>query len=83
MEYARGDVLTLSDNKDYIVVTTVSYEEKNYVYLVAADDFSDLMFCEYEGESFEKVEDPDFIVKLLELCAKDFEEILKEYRPEN
>ncbi len=82
MNYERGDVLTLSNNKNYVVVTTVTYEEKNYVYLIAEEDYSDVMFCECDGESFEKVYNAELIKKLLDLCKKDFEEILREYRPE-
>ena len=76
MNYEVGDILTLSNNAKYVVVTTVPYQGKNYVYLVNQDNNVDIMFCEYNDKTFEKVDDFETIKKLLELIKPDMQEIL-------
>ena len=76
--YERGDVLTLSNGVRYIVVTTVPYKDKNYIYLVNEENNADLMFCEYENEEFERVTDVNLVLKLAELISPEMNQILEE-----
>ena len=69
----QGEVLTLSDNKKYSVVFSCEYENKNYVYLMDQDDYSNSIFCEFINEELEEVTDE----KTLEIIMKKFLESQK------
>ena len=76
--YERGDVLTLSNNVNYVVVTTTTYENNNYVYLINEKDQTDIMFAKYQGEEFERVTDTNVIEKLLQLIMPEMKQIIAE-----
>ena len=77
MIYERGDILTLSGNVRYIVVTTLQYEGKDYIYLINENDKSDIMFCEYQGEEFEKVNDIKIVEQLLNIIVPEMKQIIE------
>ena len=70
----RGEVLTLSDNKKYSVVSSQTLDNINYVYLIDQDDYTNLMFCKHENNNLEEVIDPNIIEKLMILFQKDISE---------
>ena len=61
----KGDLLTLSNNKEYIVMDQVKFENKNYVYLISKDGISGIAICLYENDSLKPVKDEDLLKKLL------------------
>ena len=63
------DAVTLSDDRDYVVVSKVSYEGNIHYYLVAADNSGDVKFCTENSvnSSFFELEDSALIQKLLPL----------------
>lgn len=64
----QGDNLTLNDNKEYVVVTTTEYNNKNYVYLISPDDYTNTMICEYDNkDSLQKVTDSELLESLLKI----------------
>ena len=67
----QDETLILSDNKKYSVVYTTEYNGKKYVYLVDQDDYFNMMFCEYEGDNLEEVNDPNIIEELLKLFTPE------------
>ena len=42
------DIITLSDNNKYVVASIVTYNNKEYVYLVDINDNNNLIFAEIE-----------------------------------
>ena len=63
---SQDEILTLSDNKKYVVVYTTELNAKNYVYLIDQDDYTNTMFCEYDNNNnLEEVSDPEIIEQLL------------------
>lgn len=67
----QGEILTLNDNKKYSVVFTTSFNNKNYVYLIDQDDYTNTMFCEYDNNNgLEEVSDPTIIEELLKLFTQ-------------
>ena len=71
----KGDILTLDDQKKYIVVSTVTYEEKNYVYLITDDGISNVMICMFneQTQELETVTEEDVLKKIIPLLQKDIE----------
>jgi len=43
MDYERGEILTLENNKEYVVVDTVVHEEENFVYLINNNDNKEIL----------------------------------------
>ncbi len=62
----QGEILTLNDNKKYSVVYSTEYNNKNCVYLIDQDDYTNSMFCEYDNENgLEEITDLEVIEKLM------------------
>ena len=61
----QGEVLTLSDNKKYTVISTIEMDNNNYSYLIDNDDYSNMMFCKIVEDDIEEITDHDLIEKLL------------------
>ena len=62
----QGEILTLDDNKKYSVVFTTELNAKNYVYLIDQDDYTNIMFCEYDNNNgLEEVTEPEIIEQLM------------------
>ena len=58
------NILTLSDNKQYVVVSSTELNGKNYVYLVDMEDHNNNIVCELNGDEVEVVEDNDILADL-------------------
>lgn len=66
----QGEILTLDDNKKYSVVYSTTYNNKNYVYLIDQDDYTNTMFCEFDNDKgLEEVTDSNIIEELLKLYS--------------
>ncbi len=66
----QSEILTLDDNKEYVVTFTVMLNNKNYVFLVEQDNYENNMFCEYNDSGLTEVLDIDVIEELLKLYAE-------------
>lgn len=44
------DIITLSDNNKYIVASMITYQAKEYAYLVDINDNNNLLFAELEKD---------------------------------
>lgn len=61
----QGEVLTLSDNKIYTVISTIEMDNNYYSYLIDNDDYSNMMFCKLDEDNIEEITDHELIEKLL------------------
>lgn len=59
------DVVTLSDQNEYLVVSKVDHEYRNYYYLVDINDNSNVLFLYENGEKLTEIEEPELVSKLL------------------
>jgi hypothetical protein len=64
------DILTLSDNNDYVVVSKANYENKTYYYLIDKLDSGKILFCYQDNDELVEVRDKDLNTKLLPLFLK-------------
>lgn len=62
----RGDVITLNNNKEYIVINQITFNGKNYVYLVSKDGISSVAVCLLEDDTLTTINDGDLVKLLLE-----------------
>lgn len=64
----QGDLLTLENDNDYVVVDTTKIDDIVYVCLINSKDYSDLMFCSYDQtDGLYEVDDQDTLKKLVEI----------------
>lgn len=61
----QGELLTLSNKKEYAVVSSIIYEEINYVYILDTETYKDYKICEYNNERLIVVDDPELLKILI------------------
>ena len=61
------DTLTLDDNNEYVVISKVNYESKNYYYLLDKNNNNNPLFCYEDNEELVEIEDKELTTKLLPL----------------
>jgi hypothetical protein len=72
------DVLTLSDENKYCVVSKTEYQGKMYYYLIDLNDSGNIKFCFQNQNELTEVEDAEEIRKLIPLFYDAAKDILKE-----
>lgn len=65
------DVLTLEDDKKYVVVSKIDYENKVYFYLVGVEEITDVKFGYLDNDEFVEINDKELVTKLLPHFYKD------------
>ena len=62
----QGEILTLSDNKNYSVVYSAMIGDINYAYLVDQDDYSNSFVCKFDNnDGIEEENNPEIIGELM------------------
>lgn len=64
------DALTLDDNNEYVVISKINYEGKNYYYLLDKNDKENFKFCYEDDEELVEIEDKELNTKLLPLFVE-------------
>lgn len=76
MKIEKGDMVTLSDDVEYMVISKIDYQGNTYVYLTTMDEPPKLRFCREEkiNESLElnDVTDPELLKTLIQLFNDEF-----------
>ena len=75
------DLLLLDDDNEYVVVSKVNYENKNYYYLIDKNDLTNIKFCYEETDKLIELNDKVLTTKLLPLfleASKDEFEVIKQ-----
>ena len=83
MEIEYQDIITLSDNNEYLVASKVNYNDSQYIYLVDINDNKNLKFAEIENNclisELDSILDEELINNLIPLfyniCKNDIEYI--------
>lgn len=65
------DVLTLEDDKKYVAVSKIDYENKVYFYLVGVEEITDVKFGYIDNDEFVEINDKELVTKLLPHFYKD------------
>ena len=67
----KQDILTLEDNKEYVVVSKALYENTNYFYIVDLDNVENFKFVKIENDDLLEIKDKDLATKLIPLFIND------------
>ena len=65
------DTLTLDDNNEYVVVSKVNSEDKNYFYLIDKNDNSNVKFCYQDNDELVELNDKELVTRLLPLFVEN------------
>lgn len=80
MKIEDNDVLTLDDNKEYVVVSNTIYNNIKYYYLMELSNLKNILFCYEDNGDLVEVDDKELLDKLL---VKFYLNKLKENKKEN
>ena len=64
------DTLVLDDNNEYVVISKINYDSKNYYYLLDKNNKENFKFCYEDNEELVEIEDKDLNTKLLPLFVE-------------
>ncbi len=70
------DLVTLSDDNEYQVISKTHYEGLVYYYLVDMNDISNIKFLYENGDKLTEVEDPNLINRLLPRLLEEIKNII-------
>ena len=71
-----GDILTLDNNIEYVVVSKANFNNKEYYYLVNKT-LNDVKFCYQDGEELVELNDKELITKLLPLFTVEAKKVIE------
>ena len=78
MNIEEKDVITLSDDKEYLVVRKVTLDNVIYYYVANTKDLLDVKYLYEKGDKLIKIHDDNLLVRVMEEIAKtiDIDKIL-------
>lgn len=62
----QGDLIILSNKKEYIVIKQIRFEEKEYIYLISKDGISNMLVGLLENENLTIIKEEELLQKLLQ-----------------
>ena len=65
-----GQVITLDDDKDYMVISKANVENVNYYYLIEDSDSPSTMFCYEDKDELVDITDAEKIKKIIPYLYK-------------
>jgi hypothetical protein len=74
------ETITLSDKKEYVVISKAIYQDKTYYYIIDIADNKNIKFCEEvsSNNSLIVVKDKELLKNLLPLFFDNIKDVLKE-----
>ncbi len=72
----QGELLQLTNDKEYVVVSSIIYQGANYVYLLDTDTYKDFKLCKYEEEQLKVVKDEELLATLITKFNTDLKDNL-------
>ena len=81
LEY--GDIVTLEDDKQYVVASTCQYQDVFYVYVVNIEDAVDCILAELRNDELIRVEDTTLFSEVMPLILDNVDESLLSEDDEN
>lgn len=70
------DLVTLSDDNQYQVISKTNYEGLVYYYLVDMNDITNIKFLYENGDKLTEVGDPDVINRLLPRFLEEIKDLI-------
>ena len=77
MDIGIRDILTLSDKKEYVVVSKILYENKTYLFLIDLNDEMNIKICYLNDDEVIETRDKELNTKLLPLFVEETKKIVE------
>lgn len=78
-----GDIITLENEKKYLVAGTCSYNDKNYVYLVNTEEQTNVVLGIVENDDLQEVTDEEEFKQVMPLILDNVDMSIFEDGGEN
>lgn len=72
----QGEMLVLSNDKEYAVVSSIMMQDTNYLYLVDTEKYSDYKICKFVSNNLKEVVDTDLLRLLIARFNTDLKDNL-------
>ena len=73
MNLKMKDVITLGDNKDYIITSVATIDGFQYLYLVEIYNYSNIKFCKLTQKNntlnLQEISDDDTLIKIMPILS--------------
>ena len=70
-EIKTKSILTLEDNKKYLVIGITDYENEKYFYVADISDASNLMFLKQVNDNLKEIKDDETLEKIIPLLCNN------------
>ncbi len=70
-----GTIIDLDDNNSYTVISSVKYNNKEYLYLIDLNENSNMMFVEKLGDELIPIKDNKLVKDLISLMNDEINNI--------
>lgn len=77
MQIEKNDLVTLENNRKYLVLSKVEYKDEFYLYLTSTNEPYEIVICKIIDDELEVITNEDLINKLSVLFYKDIANLLK------
>ncbi len=67
-----GDTVELEEQKEYVIVSKSTYDNKLYYYMIDINDSENIKFCYEDSGDLVETKDSDKIKKMLPLFLKEY-----------
>ena len=67
-------IVTLDNNKRYVLINTINYKEKDYIYLANIDEPRDIIIGEVINDEIKVIEDGKLLIEVM----KEFKKVNQE-----
>jgi len=65
------DVIKLKDDNEYVVISKVNYENRNYYYMIDINNNQNLLYCYEENGKFIEINNHQLLKRLIPLFLKN------------
>jgi len=70
MKLENGEIITLDNNKDYIVLKQLIIENTNYIYLVTAQKPVEVLIARLDGDNLNPITNEEELEKVINLFVE-------------
>ncbi len=78
-----GDIITLENNKKYVVASTCTYNDKFFIYVVNESDSLDCIIGTVQDDNFQEINDEKTFVEVMPLLLDNIDDSILEDGGEN
>ena len=71
------DLVTLSDQNKYVVVSKIEVSDKVYFYLVDINNYENILICYLENNKLKEVKDEELVKQLIKVFSVELKDEIK------